>query len=101
MSFASTIRRTGMPRMLLATLVLALLDIGVGELVMSVGLTLVPVVRDSRLGKVEEEARRMAAESAEREAAIRPEYRLAVWRIGLRLGYAGQYIGLRARSSTA
>jgi hypothetical protein len=96
-------RRGSMRRMLVATIALTLLYIGFQELLLrsthvffSGGGMATAFQRD-----LDQEAKRVAEASAEREAPLTPEHRVAAWWLGVHLGYLSHYLGSYGASDTA
>jgi hypothetical protein len=92
--------RGSLRRMLTTTVALTLLYIGLQELLVD-GLALLSsrgTLATAFQGGIADEAKRVAAASAEREAQLTPEYRVAAYALGVQLGRMSQYLGSFALS---
>jgi hypothetical protein len=96
-------RRGGLRRMLVATVALTLLYIALQELLLgsagmlfSGGWMATAFQRD-----LDREAKRVSEVSAERDAQLTAEHRIAAWWLGVHLGYLSQYLGSFGASDTA
>ena len=88
-------RRGSILRMLTATVALTLLYIGLQELLVD-GLAVLSSrgsLATAFQGGLAEEAKRVAAASAERERQLTPEHRVAAFALGVQLGRVSQYLG--------
>jgi hypothetical protein len=97
------IGRRGVRRMLIATIALTLLYIALQELSVAVSSAIQSRgwLATTFQGGLEQEARRLAQQSAAREAQLAPEHRLAAWALGLRLGAAAHFLGTFVRADAA